>query len=86
MFMGECLCLIAFFIEFWIRKRIYLKQRVVIETTEITLAGPEEPKLPNFNPFIFLPPACCDIIATSLIYVSLNLTSASNVSMLRGDF
>uniref|UniRef100_A0A914D4C4 Sugar phosphate transporter domain-containing protein n=1 Tax=Acrobeloides nanus TaxID=290746 RepID=A0A914D4C4_9BILA len=84
MFIGECLCLIAYFIEIWIQKRIDLRQRVMFKTTEIALARPEEPKLSKLNPFIFLPPACCDIIASSLSYVSLNLTSASNASMLRG--
>uniref|UniRef100_A0A914EKX5 Solute carrier family 35 member F6 n=1 Tax=Acrobeloides nanus TaxID=290746 RepID=A0A914EKX5_9BILA len=44
----------------------------------------EEPKIPKFNPFIFLPPALCDVIATSLSYTGLNLTTASSYQMLRG--
>ncbi|RCN26925.1 hypothetical protein ANCCAN_27347 [Ancylostoma caninum] len=44
----------------------------------------EEPKLPRFNPFVFLPPAICDIIGTSVMYIGLNLTTASSYQMLRG--
>ena len=38
----------------------------------------------NFNPFIFLPPALCDMVATSLMYIGLNLTNSSSFQMLRG--
>jgi len=38
-----------------------------------------------FNPFIFLPPAMCDMTATSLMYVGLTLTYASSYQMLRGS-
>ena len=40
----------------------------------------------NFNPLIFLPPAVCDMIATSLMYVGLELTSVSSFQMLRGEY
>lgn len=45
----------------------------------------EEPTLPRFNPLVFLPPACCDIMGTSIMYVGLNLTTASSFQMLRGN-
>jgi len=38
-----------------------------------------------FSPWIFLPPAMCDMAATSLMYVGLNLTYASVFQMLRGS-
>ena len=38
----------------------------------------------NFNPLIFLPPALCDMLGTSLAYIGLNLTFASSFQMLRG--
>jgi drug/metabolite transporter (DMT)-like permease len=38
----------------------------------------------SFNPLIFLPPALCDMTATSLMYIGLNLTYASSFQMLRG--
>ena len=39
-----------------------------------------------FNPFIFLPPALCDMTATSIQYIGLTLTYASSFQMLRGKF
>ncbi|KIH67161.1 hypothetical protein ANCDUO_02512 [Ancylostoma duodenale] len=36
----------------------------------------EEPIIPQFNPFVFLLPAVCDIVATCILYVGLNLTTA----------
>jgi drug/metabolite transporter (DMT)-like permease len=38
----------------------------------------------SFNPLIFLPPALCDMTATSLMYIGLNMTYASSFQMLRG--
>ncbi|KAM9420645.1 solute carrier family 35 member F6-like isoform 1-T1 [Salvelinus alpinus] len=46
-----------------------------------------EPKMntgQSFNPLLFLPPALCDMTATSIMYVALNMTSASSFQMLRG--
>lgn len=40
----------------------------------------------RWNPLIFLPPALCDMTATSIMYVGLNLTYASSFQMLRGMF
>ncbi|KAM8832581.1 solute carrier family 35 member F6 [Spinachia spinachia] len=38
----------------------------------------------SFNPLLFFPPAMCDMTATSIMYVALNMTSASSFQMLRG--
>ncbi|XP_061667439.1 solute carrier family 35 member F6 [Syngnathoides biaculeatus] len=38
----------------------------------------------SFNPLLFFPPAMCDMLATSTMYVALNMTSASSFQMLRG--
>lgn len=38
----------------------------------------------TFNPIIFIVPAMCDMIGTSLMYIGLNLTYASSFQMLRG--
>lgn len=38
----------------------------------------------NFNPLIFFPPAIFDMISTSLMYIGLNMTTASSFQMLRG--
>lgn len=37
-----------------------------------------------FNPFILLIPALCDMFATSIMYIGLNMTYASSFQMLRG--
>lgn len=39
----------------------------------------------NFNPLIFLPAALCDMIATSLMYLGLVMTTAPSFQMLRGN-
>ncbi|KAM9778436.1 solute carrier family 35 member F6 [Syngnathus typhle] len=38
----------------------------------------------SFNPLLFFPPAMCDMLATSTMYVALNMTNASSFQMLRG--
>src|SRR5688572_14136365 len=83
MFLGELGCLIAFFISHWIRKRMW-KRRQLHQIGTAILIAEEEPRIPKFNPIIFLAPACCDILATSLFYVGLTLTTASSAIMLRG--
>lgn len=40
----------------------------------------------NFNPLILFIPAMCDMTATSIMYVGLNLTYASSFQMFRGEF
>jgi hypothetical protein len=40
----------------------------------------------SFNPFVLLPPAMCDMVATSVMYIGLTLTYASSFQMLRGVF
>ncbi|XP_013870905.1 solute carrier family 35 member F6 [Austrofundulus limnaeus] len=69
MFLGEFCCLVVFHI--WLchdRRR-------------------PEPRInpgQRFNPLLFFPPAMCDMLATSIMYVALNMTSASSFQMLRG--
>lgn len=38
-----------------------------------------------FNAFILLVPALCDMFATSIMYIGLNMTYASSFQMLRGS-
>ncbi|KAK6739273.1 hypothetical protein RB195_020991 [Necator americanus] len=77
MFIGELLCMVAFWVHFGFRKYMWKRRNKAGEQYE-------EPRLPRFNPFVFLPPAIADIIATSLMYIGLNLTTASSYQMLRG--
>ncbi|XP_029352579.1 solute carrier family 35 member F6 [Echeneis naucrates] len=69
MFLGEFSCLAVFYILLCHDKR-----------------SPEPKMNPgqSFNPLLFFPPAMCDMTATSIMYVALNMTSASSFQMLRG--
>ncbi|XP_042301590.1 solute carrier family 35 member F6 [Sceloporus undulatus] len=69
MFLGEFSCLAVFYLLLCSDRR----------RPEPTMAAPQ-----SFNPFLFLPPALCDMTGTSLMYVALNMTSASSFQMLRG--
>lgn len=70
MFVGETLCLIAFF-----ALNFHLKRTGQADKIEVA----------NPHPFwIFSLPALCDMIGTSLMYVGLNYTAASSFQMLRG--
>nr|CAG4651781.1 EOG090X051P [Triops cancriformis] len=76
MFIGEMLCLVAFKVIF-----AYRKYKNRNEDIAPLLARSENV---NWNPIIFLPPALLDMLATSIMYVGLNLTFASSFQMLRG--
>lgn len=69
MFLGELSCLAVFYILLCHDRR-----------------SPEPKMNPgqSFNPLLFFPPAMCDMTATSIMYVALNMTSASSFQMLRG--
>lgn len=75
MFLGEILCLLAFKICFV----YYTRLQTVIDDVDI-IRGSQ-----NFNPLIFFPPAIFDMISTSLMYIGLNMTTASSFQMLRGS-
>uniref|UniRef100_A0A0N5C4F1 CRT-like domain-containing protein n=1 Tax=Strongyloides papillosus TaxID=174720 RepID=A0A0N5C4F1_STREA len=70
MFLGELSCLGVYYLLKYTRKNVHNEAENVATTT--------------VNPFIFLPPAFCDVFATSIMYVGLNLTTASSFQMLRG--
>ncbi|XP_076611622.1 solute carrier family 35 member F6 [Chaetodon auriga] len=69
MFLGELSCLAVFYILLCHDRR-----------------SPQPKMNPgqSFNPLLFFPPAMCDMTATSIMYVALNMTSASSFQMLRG--
>ena len=68
MFIGEAACLIVFCC-------VYYYHKVAKKT--MTHFGSQK-----FSALIFLFPACCDALATSLVYVGLNLTYASSFQLL----
>ncbi|KAL7888433.1 hypothetical protein AOLI_G00034070 [Acnodon oligacanthus] len=69
MFLGELSCLAVFYILICHDRR---KPEPTMEPGQ------------RFNPLLFLPPALCDMLGTSIMYVALNMTSASSFQMLRG--
>lgn len=75
MFVGETMCMLAFFIQ---RAVVRHRSRNSMEMSSESL------RTEDFPPFIFYIPAICDMTATSLMYVGLNLTFASSFQMLRG--
>ena len=70
MFAGEASCLVVF-------KFLYLYYKWVKK--DATKYGKQK-----FSPMIFAIPAFCDVIGTSLMFVGLNLTSASSYQILHG--
>jgi len=75
MFLGEMLCMLAFWVSRWRSSR-------QPSSSYPDIAEANAPK--KFNPLIFLPPALCDMTATCLQYIGLTLTYASSFQMLRG--
>lgn len=76
MFLGEFLCLLTF-------KAVYYhlwRKNDGAEDRHDLVKGNRE-----FSPWILFVPAMCDMIATSIMYVGLNLTYASSFQMLRGS-
>ncbi|XP_042634258.1 solute carrier family 35 member F6-like [Cyprinus carpio] len=69
MFLGELSCLVVFHILLCHDRR---KPEPTMDPGQ------------SFNPLLFLPPALCDMLGTSIMYVALNMTSASSFQMLRG--
>ncbi|CAH2266809.1 jg27766 [Pararge aegeria aegeria] len=73
MFLGEMLCLLTFKIVYWINRNEDNPQNTLIQGNQ------------NFNPFILMPAAMFDLVATSIMYIGLNLTYVSSFQMFRGS-
>ncbi|XP_070166308.1 solute carrier family 35 member F6 [Polyergus mexicanus] len=76
MFIGEALCFLAFKIFYY-----YYNRRADGSVDNNVLTKGSR----IFNPFILLVPALCDMFATSIMYIGLNMTYASSFQMLRGS-
>lgn len=80
MFVGEMLCLLVF----QLLRRIWLSRlaagRPTPQRVELLVNGNQD-----FRPWMFIAPAMCDIVGTSLMYIGLNMTYASSYQMLRGS-
>lgn len=86
MFIGELSCLFIYVIARFIHiRRSYVAQPNSAEGSSITALVPNSEEIfPKFNPLVFAAPAFCDVLATSVMYIGLNLTQASSFQMLRG--
>ena len=75
MMLGEMLCMVAYLIYiFCVRKDLDTEEPDAEDTKD----------KPKPNPFLFLFPALCDVVATSMMYVGLTYTSASQFQV-RGE-
>ena len=61
------------------------KQPAEIPGDKEKLADEDETAPLKYTPFVMLPPAFCDFLASSIMNVGLILTSASSYQMLRGS-
>ena len=78
MMLGEMLCMVAYLLYiFCVRKDLDTEEPDTEDTEDIK----DKPKP---NPFLFLFPALCDVVATSMMYVGLTYTSASQFQV-RGE-
>lgn len=84
MFIGEFSCLGAYFLVKFYNNYRRKQNRLNNELGPIDETPVSATVHQPFNYFIFLPASCCDMIATSLMYVGLNLTNAASFQMLRG--
>merc|ERR1712018_172996 len=64
--------------------KAYKKRRNSHSSIEENQEDIEEEERPKYSPFVFLPPALCDMTATSIQYIGLTFTYASSFQMLRG--
>ena len=72
MFLGEMMCMVVFLVVYCSGRHFTNRPR---EERSCGL---------GYNPLIFLPASICDMCATSLMYIGLNLTYAASFQMLRG--
>merc|ERR1712062_219332 len=80
MFVGEMMCMVAYkLVKCYRNRRSSQNSGIQVQNEEEA-----QEQRPSYNPFIFLPPALCDMTATSIQYIGLTLTYASSFQMLRG--
>ena len=72
-FVGEMMCMLVHHAVVWWRARNVWQGQC-----------DHDPAPMPFKPLVFLPPALCDVTATSIMYIGLTLTNAASYQMLRG--
>ncbi|XP_052865912.1 solute carrier family 35 member F6 [Anopheles cruzii] len=76
MFLGEFLCLLTFKALYYHLRR---KNNGAEDRHDLVRGNRE------FSPFVLFVPAMCDMLATSIMYVGLNMTYPSSFQLLRGS-
>jgi len=87
MFLGEMMCIAAYYFIRWFNKWKTKRQgsyERLYSVQEAQQSAEEQINEAAFNPLILLPPALCDLAATSIQYIGLTLTYASSFQMFRG--
>ncbi|KAK6103671.1 EamA-like transporter family protein [Brugia pahangi] len=85
MFIGELSCLFVYIIARYIQNHRNQTSSYSDEGSESGIPRYVSEKNPlKLNPYVFAVPAFCDVLATSIMYISLNLTQVSSFQMLRG--
>ncbi|GAU97693.1 hypothetical protein RvY_08944 [Ramazzottius varieornatus] len=82
MFLGEFLCLLVFGAAWLIGRRRTAGTEGDVPL--VRLEGQIQEPFTYKKMLVFLPPALCDMTATSIMYVGLTMTNASSFQMLRG--
>jgi len=86
MMLGECLCMVVYILYMMVGGTKDAPKDTLEDTEDgvkedvSEVAGKAKP-----SPFLFLPPALCDVTATSMMYVGLTMTTAAQFQMLRGS-
>lgn len=86
MFLGEMLCgVVAIIIILYNRCCSTPPERQPKRNESISSSATVVEEQPSYNPLIFILPACCDMVGTSMFYMGLLWTYASVYQMLRGS-
>ena len=90
MFLGEMMCMLAFWFTRWRASRQQASSYPPLSVDNAPkkfnplVWAPKNLSVSTIFSQIFLPPALCDMTATSVQYIGLTLTYASSFQMLRG--
>ncbi|VDK62058.1 unnamed protein product [Anisakis simplex] len=85
MFVGEVCCMLAYLVSLMIQRYRWRRRRANhVCTAGCEVCNSECPTIPRFNWFLFAIPAFFDVVATSMQYIGLLVTSVVSYQMLRG--
>lgn len=80
MFLGECLCLVGYFLM----RRMDKKKYGGVEYSPSFRHAEEQGLKTSINPFLLAIPSLCDLTASSMVFFALTMVAASIVQMMGG--